>query len=75
LTQQTAFVLYRVYTRYAHEFPGTHVYAEQSITSDRVYASGRMAPRLKTSQWITGNKSIPGRYYHDMELTLYAGLM
>jgi hypothetical protein len=73
LTQQTAIVLHRVHTRCAHEFPGTHVYAEQSITSDRVCASGRMAPGSKTSQWITGNRSIPGLCFRDMELTLKTG--
>lgn len=61
------------HTRWANEFPGTHVYAEQSVTSDRIYAFGRMAPGSKTSQWITGNRSIPGRRFRDMELTLKTG--
>jgi hypothetical protein len=73
LRQKTTIVLYRVHTRCAHEFPGTHVYAEQSITSDRTYASGTMAPGLKTSQWTTGNRSIPGRCFRDMGLTLKIG--
>ena len=73
LTQQTAIVLHRAHKRCAHVFSGTHVYSEQSITSDRIYASCRMAPGSKTSQWITGNRSIPGRRFRDMELTLKTG--
>jgi hypothetical protein len=73
LTQQTTIVFLSCHTRWANEFPGTHVYAEQRITSDRIDAYGRMAPGSKTSQWITGNRSIPGRRFRDMELTLKTG--